>query len=274
MGNIDFINLINHLDLKLYYNGTEKCAPNHHWGPAVKDHYKIHYIHQGKGIFKVGAKNYELSAGQGFVIYPNIISYYEADKKEPWEYSWCAFDGINAEEYLRRANLSVENPIFNYDKDDKVSNCFYNMAQALKLEKSKDLRLQSLLYEFLYLIIENTDLNYSYHTTKTNKDIYVNQAIEYMQINYSHNIKVAEVAKYVGLDRKYISTVFKNIMGVTLQQYLINYRLNKAKDMMKESTLSIGSIARSVGYGDPLTFSRMFKKLSGESPSDYRRRKE
>ena len=274
MANKDFTNLINHLDLKLYYNGTQNCVPNHCWGPAIKEHYKVHYIHKGKGIFKTGDKTYELEKGQGFLICPNIISYYKADEEDPWEYSWCAFDGVNAETYLRRANLTGENPIFSYDKDVKVSSCFYEMAEALKCEKSKDLKLQSLLYEFLSIIIETSDSSASQETTNSNKNTYINMAIEFVQINYSRNIKVAEIAKYLNLDRKYISLLFKNTVGVTLQQYLIAYRINKAKVMMTDSNLSIGDIARSVGYEDPLVFSKSFKKINGKSPSEFRSKKE
>ena len=81
------------------------------------------------------------------------------------------------------------------------------------------------------------------------------------------------MAHYIGLDRKYISKLFKDSVGVTIQDYLVNYRMNKAKEMMKERTLSIGDISRSVGYDNPLIFSKMFKKTNGVSPSDYRRSK-
>ena len=148
MNSFNTSNLINHLDLKLYYCGTQKCNPNHSWGPAIKEHFKIHYVHKGKGVFKVGNKTYHLKEGQGFLICPNIISYYKADEMEPWEYSWCAFDGLNAEAYLNMANLNLENPIFQYREDNKLSVCLKEMIQAINMEKSKDLRLQSLLYLF------------------------------------------------------------------------------------------------------------------------------
>ena len=153
------LNLINNLDLKLYYYGTQECSPNHSWGPAIKEHFKIHYIHKGKGIFRLGNETYHLEEGQGFLICPNVIAYYKADDKEPWSYSWCAFDGINAEAYLKRANLTNSNPIFEYNKDDKVHKCFEEMIQSTNSEKSSDLRLQSLLYLFLATIIDEAALD-------------------------------------------------------------------------------------------------------------------
>lgn len=271
MDTIKFVNLINQIDLKLYYTGTEKCKENHSWGPAIKQHFKVHYIHKGKGVFSLNNTSYELSSGQGFLICPNTISYYKADSVEPWEYSWCAFDGINAEAYLKRANLSLNNPVFIYEKDDKLENCLYDMSSALNLEKSKDLKLQSLLYEFLSIIIEAADFDAENHLDKTNKTVYINKTIEFIQINYSRGINVSEIAKFVGLDRKYISKLIKNSLGVTLQQYLMGYRINKANEFMKDKTLSIGDIARSVGYENQLVFSSMYKNTTGVSPSEYRR---
>lgn len=270
MMDINKLNLVNNLDLKLYYCGTEKCSPNHYWGPAIKEHFKIHYIHKGKGIFRLGNETHHLKEGQGFLICPNVIAYYKADSKEPWEYSWCAFDGINAEAYLKRANLTIKNPILEYNKDDKVSICFKKMVQAKDAEKSSDLRLQSLLYFFLATIIDEAVLDPSYKDSKTNKNMYINKAIDFIQVNYSRKMSVAELAKSIGLDRKYISKLFKDVVGVTIQDYLISFRINKAKEMMKDRQLSIGDISRSVGYDNPLIFSKTFRKINGLSPSKYR----
>jgi AraC-like DNA-binding protein len=267
---INKLNLINNLDLKLYYCGTQNCSPDHSWGPAIKEHFKIHYIHKGKGIFRLGNKTYHLEKGQGFLICPNVISYYKADDREPWSYSWCAFDGINAEAYLKRANLTNLNPIFEYNKDDMLNKCLEEMIQATNWEKSSDLRLQSLLYLFLATIIDEAALDSNFQETKTSKNIYINKAIDFININYSRKIRVTEVAKFIGLDRKYISKLFKDKVGVTIQDYLISFRINKAKEMMKDKQLSIGDISRSVGYDNPLIFSKIFKKVNGISPSKYR----
>lgn len=263
-------NLGNILDMKLYYCGTEDCVPNHSWGPAIKEHYKIHYIHKGRGIFKIGDNTYSLKEGQGFLLSPNIVSYYKADEKEPWSYSWVAFNGLNAEAYLRRANLTSDNPIFQYDKDDKVSSCFEGMLKAIRIEKSNDLRLQSLLYLFFAIIIDEAVLSPSHDEFAVNKNMYINKAIDFIQINYSQKLKISEIAEYINLDRKYFSTLFKSIVGVTLQDYLIHFRINKAKQLMNDSDLSIGDISRSVGYDNPLIFSKIFKKISGVSPSQFR----
>ena len=147
---------------------------------------------------------------------------------------------------------------------------FEKMIQATNMEKSSDLRLQSLLYLFLATIIDEAVLDPYHKESKTNKNVYVNKAIDFIQINYSRKIRISELAKFIGLDRKYISKLFKDIVGVTTQDYLISFRINKAKEMMKDRQLSIGDISRSVGYDNPLIFSKTFKKINGLPPSKYR----
>ena len=71
--------------------GFEACEPGHFYGPAVRTYYLIHYVHKGQGIFVREGKTYPVSAGQMFIIRPLEETYYEADKDDPWEYTWIGF---------------------------------------------------------------------------------------------------------------------------------------------------------------------------------------
>ena len=99
------------LDAIIYTCGYEKCSPAHSYGPAVRSGYLIHYILGGKGIYKTEGHLYHLSEGDAFLIRPNTLIYYEADKYHPWTYTWIGFQGIKIEEYLKRTSL-LETPYF------------------------------------------------------------------------------------------------------------------------------------------------------------------
>ena len=60
----------------------EKCKPSYSYGPAVRDHYLIHFIIKGSGIFYVNGKSYEIKANQGFLICPDVVTYYKADNQD------------------------------------------------------------------------------------------------------------------------------------------------------------------------------------------------
>ena len=79
--------------------GSEKCAPSHSYGPAVRNYCLIHYIRRGCGMFSSRGKSHRLSAGDAFVINKGEITFYQADKDDPWEYVWVAFDGELSERF-------------------------------------------------------------------------------------------------------------------------------------------------------------------------------
>jgi len=257
-------------ELDIYYYGSQICNEGHYWGPAIKEHYKIHYILSGKGVFSTGDNTYYLKEGQGFLICPNEVSYYKADEVEPWTYSWIAFDGLNAGEYLNRANLSKDQPVFLYIKDNKMSQCFEEMLMIGDTDKSKDLKLKSLLYHFLALLTDVTVDKQLHVKPLITHDFYTQKVIEIINVNFSRKISIYEIACSICLDRKYLSAIFKTSLGITLQDYLIKFRMDKACKLMQNDLLSIGDISRSVGYEDPLAFSRMFKRIKGISPRQFR----
>lgn len=265
-------NTISNMDLNLFYCGEQDCSPNHFWGPSVRDHFLIHYVVSGKGIFEYQGKKYTLGKGQGFLISPYKLSFYQADSKDPWTYKWIGFNGINAQVYLERANLNVEQPIFTYDRDEQLENCITGMIDAQKFPKSRDLVYKSLLYSFLACLIESSPEDKIAAKNHNISDLYVKKAVEFINMNYSRKMSVEEMTKFLGLSRKYFSKIFKGITNTTPKEYLMNYRVNKACELMSEHSLSISNIARSVGYDDPLLFSKIFKKIKGLSPREYEKK--
>ncbi|TBL80440.1 AraC family transcriptional regulator [Paenibacillus thalictri] len=259
------------IELKLFYCGSEQCAPGHSWGPALKDHYKFLYIHSGRGIYRVGERTYELGPGGAFLLSPDVVAYYRADEQDPWTYSWVAFDGINAGTYLRLARLSPFEPVVQCRQPEAFELIFRHIYEACQLKVSSGTRLLSHLYALLSLLIEQAEAGHAPAKMDNPQETYVKKAIEFVHINYSQTVTIAEMADWIGLERKYLSKLFKQATGLSPQDYLIQFRMNKACELMGNPSLSIGEIAGSVGYKDPLLFSKMFKKLNGVSPTEYRK---
>jgi len=255
-------------DLVVYQCGMEKCKSSHSYGPAIRDHFLIHFVHKGSGIFNVNGKVYEIKPNQGFLISPDVVTYYKADDKDPWIYSWVGFKGIKAESYLKLSNLSQEKPIFKCKEGKFVKKCFDDMIKATELKYGREFRLQGLLGVFLSELIEEAGkhvvINGDY------KELYIKKSLQFVETNYSRKLNIPEIAKNVGLNKNYFSTFFKEKMGVTPQQYIIKFRINKACELMSNDALTISDISRSVGYDDTLGFSKIFKKEKGISPKNYR----
>ena len=197
-----------------------------------------------------------------------LVTYYKADNEDPWIYTWVGFKGIKAENYLKLANLNQENPMFECTEGDFVKKCFEDMRKATELKYGRELRLQGLLGIFLSELIEEAGKHVV--ISSNYKEVYIKKSLQFVETNYSRKLSISEMAKSVGLNKNYFSAFFKENMGVTPQQYIIKFRINKACELMSNRGLTISDISRSVGYDDTLGFSKIFKKEKGISPKNYR----
>jgi len=255
-------------DSIVYQCGMEKCKPSYSYGPAVRDHYLIHFILEGRGKFYVNGKSYLIEKNQGFLICPNIITYYEADYDNPWVYTWVGFNGIKAEEYLKLANLSFDNPVFHVKETEFIKQCLYNMRQAINLKFGRELRMQGLLLLFLSQLIEESDKEVV--VKEDFKKVYIKKTLQFIEMNYNRKITIEEMADNIGINKNYFSNLFKEFTKMTPQQCLIRFRINKACELLENESLTISDVSRSVGYNDPLGFSKIFKKEKNISPKKYR----
>lgn len=257
------------VDLFLCYCGIENCTPGYSYGPAIRPQYLIHYIIDGEGSYTVNNKTYKLKKNQGFLIWPGVLTYYEADKNNPWTYMWVGFNGVKAQTYLSYANLTEENLIFEYSKDDSLRNHISEMLKLKGRDHSNELKLEGLLYFFMSALAEiQKDIANpkSYKST----ELYLEKSIEFIENNYSNNVKVNDIASYIGINRSYLTNIFKKNINMSPQEFLVNYKIDKACEFLNNPDLSIKVIAASVGYTDPLTFSKIFKKVTGVNPKGYR----
>lgn len=256
------------VDLNMYQCGIEQCHSGHDVGPSLRDHYLIHYVLEGSGVFYIDGIKYTLTKGQGFLIPPNVITYYQADENTPWTYVWVGFHGLKAKTYLHRANMTRKNPTFNY-QGDTLENYIFQMMDVDTFSPYRDLQLQGYLFLFISELVKNSPSDsFSKHSTT---DIYIKEAMTFIENNYSRPIKISDIARNLSIDRSYFSNVFKKALQKTPQEFLLEYRMDKACELMRNPNLSISNIAFSVGYTDAFNFSKMFKKIKGASPSEYRK---
>ena len=257
------------VDLFLCFCGMENCTPGYSYGPAVRPQYVIHYIIDGEGSYTVNNKTYKLKKNQGFLICPGTVTYYEADKNNPWSYMWIGFNGVKAETYLNYANLNEENLIFEYSKDSTLKDYISEMLKLNEMDYSNELKLEGLLYFFMSKLVETRKDVFNQKAYKS-AELYLEKSIEFIENNYSNNIKINDIANYIGINRSYLTHIFKKNIDTSPQEFLVTYKIDKACTLLQNTDLSIKVVAKSIGYSDPLTFSKIFKKVKGESPKNYK----
>ena len=96
------------------------------------------------------------------------------------------------------------------------------------------------------------------------------EAINYIEQNFQNNITIEDIASVCGINRSYFGKIFLKSVGKSPQEFLINYRMVKAAELLKLTSLSIADISSAVGYENQLHFSRAFKTIYGVSPRNWR----
>lgn len=276
MGNV-FFNIFpneNFIDLGMFKCGREACTPCHSFGPVTRNHYLFHYVLSGTGTLMADdakgiTQTYSVRSGQGFLIFPEQITTYYADQHSPWEYSWIEFDGLRVKEALSLTDFSLNHPIYHPHSKDLQEQMVKEMNYIISHPKESSFHLLGHLYLFFDYFIQSAK---STRLTQSSKmsDYYIQEAIHYMEQNFQNDISIEEIAAVCGINRSYLGKIFRNSIGRSPQEFLMNYRMVKAAELLKLTTLSIADIGTAVGYGNPLHFSRAFKNIYGVSPREWR----
>lgn len=262
----DFLNYDNMQDLHLYEIGTYKCPPSYSYGPVIRTKSIIHYVYSGEGRLILENQEYKIKGKQGFLIPAGKLAFYEADKKNPWSYCWLHVGGYQLDSILQQIGLSLSSPIY-IPKEDNTS--FESAFQNLMDARKRELSCIGKLYD-LFDVMCTTSQNRFLPESDLQLE-YVRRIINFIQLKYSEPLHVTEIAIMCGLDRSYMTRLFKEATGSTIQDYIIQYRIKKAKKLLENTNSSIQHISLSVGYSDIFIFSKAFKKITGFSPSQWRK---
>lgn len=260
------------LESNILFWGQENCAPNYTFkGNNVRDNYVIHYIQRGKGTFaSANHSMVTLQAGDVFILPKGVPCFYQADSKEPWSYFWLGLSGIKIRAMLSGSILSTQNYLRQV-QGGKFCQSLHNLFDAAHSPSSltNDILIEALLYYTFY------NLNIEYPTKRrknsATKDEQLRAAITYLRQNFEDSsLSIIDLCNKMDLSRSYLYTLFKNNLGLSPQQFLINLRMEQAKEYLANTDNTIQEISRIIGYNDEFTFSKAFKKYSGFSPKIYR----
>lgn len=179
-----------------------------------------------------------------------------------------AIDSITPPEYVKQLFLYIEKISIGVLRESlpREQYCAARSELEQRLNSSATLREISLALEEWM----NDKIRLCSQSKKQTGSRTLRLAKKYIEEHYHENISLNTVADYVHLNASYFSVVFKKEAGCTFSEYLTDYRIEKAKSLLKNSNDSISAICVRVGYADVKYFSRIFEKKVGVKPSAYR----
>lgn len=216
--------------------------------------------------------------GIGYELTPNSVVAFDCDKTHfyhtqsdaPWEFLYCHYSGTAADLYgglLNDNNLSVIVPC----EHTTITEDFNSLLHLVQTQDpQKDLKIcQTLLTLYTQLILSKKASSSARKHRQYTEEI--NQVIKFIQENYKQKLSTDDLASIAVLSKYHFIRIFKSQTGLSPYEFLINFRINQSKYLLRETTDSVSVISESVGFGDINNYIRYFKKLVGSTPGSYRR---
>lgn len=251
--------------------GSLEAAKPHRSMRVDLESYLFFCVRSGAGQLTYCGKTYELHAGDMIFIDCRLPYSHETDPKELWELSWIHFNGGALpsiyEKYVSRGGRPVFHPA-----DEKKYQSLHDelFAIAASDDYIRDMKLNAGLSQLLVYIMEeswNPD-----ETVGEQKKHNLLPIKEYLDEHYAQKISLDELAERFGISKFYLTRVFKEQYGVSVNNYLLQTRITKAKNMLRFTDEKIETIGHACGLGEANYFSRMFRQAEGISPSEYRQK--
>lgn len=243
----------------------ERVSLFSHW----HEHIELLLFLKGRCKFICNGKTFEVGAGDLIVVNSTEIHSYVASEKVdllciliyPEFFSDINYPAVQLKNYIR--------------DDEYIKNCFTQMNEEYREHKEgADMMLKSHAYRLMAYLLRNytesrlSQKELAMHNVKLAR---LNSVLEYISSRYQEKISTKQLADMTFLNENHFCRFFKKAVGKTVTEYLSEYRVEKASVLLSATDKSISDIANAVGFDDINYFSRMFKKIKGISPSEYRK---
>ena len=205
--------------------GYHETLHGHYSAQKVVDHFVLHIIVSGKGTYQLREQTYHLQKNDCFVLFPHVPICYQSDSQDPWVYYWVGFDGRDALEIMQLCNITYQIPILHYESTIELANI---LKPLIDLNTASISDSYFALGQFYSLCSRLMQYNQNIKPL-TRKEYYVSQAVSLIENSYFKNISVQNISDAVGLERTYLYRIFKEITGVTIQEYLTDLKLKRAR---------------------------------------------
>lgn len=243
--------------------------------PKAKEHYReredgadqyiLIYCTEGKGIIEVEDQIYRLEKSDAFCIPRNVRHKYYADEKEPWSILWVHFKGDNTNYFPLEERKIVH--INSRHSDNRMMVLFNLLFRVLE----RNYTIGNFIYISQVLSLILSEIYFREKVDESSvQDRHVTMVIRYMCQHLRENLTLEEISEEVQLSKSYLNAVFKAQTGKSPVEFFIHLKMQEACKLLKSTDYYIYEVSSELGYTDQYYFSRIFKKVVGVSPKDYK----
>lgn len=240
-------------------------------GRRVLNEYQIYYITHGSGYFEsASCSRTRIEPGMMFMLFPGEWHSFAPDPETGWNDHWVGFNGSFMDDKIKAGFFTFKNCVFKVGVDEKITNTYLEILDILSEEKKAFQQIAASLVISLIGRIHYKDLNHNNGETYITRII--NQSKAIMKEDFASNTPLDQIAQSLGISYSLFRREFKNRCGISPGQYRLELRLVKAKEMLHTTNMSIADISSRLHFECIGQFSTFFKKKTGLSPLEYRKR--
>ncbi len=251
-------------DIEVRYQSFND-GTNLHW----HDFYEMEIITEGSGSYYVNGVKYPLKRGSAYLVTPVDFHLIKGEFKL---YNISFNDRVASPEIMNR--IAAVSAAVAVDFDDAVFSFIEKVLETLDTEcrETLSLRTESLKSLMDSLLIRYLRMIHSSEQNQSRSDAAVLRVVSFIKFNFKKKLTLADAADAVGLTPNYLGEIFSKKMGVSFNIFLMQTRLNYAKNLLLRGDCTIEEVARESGFGSQTYFSDCFKKQFGYTPSSLKSR--
>ncbi|MCK8487236.1 AraC family transcriptional regulator [Paenibacillus sp. MBLB2552] len=215
-------------------------------------------------------RSYPLTERQLAVVPAGTPHRYGASADKPWSIYWFHLQGEDTAELIRTYGLDQGGPVrlplsVHAQLLEQFEQCY-----RLLYDKHYSLPAQIHVAQTMRHLLSSIGLSAERSAQARKRERYFDEAVRYMTERLTESVSLPELAKQVGVSKQHLVYLFNREAGLPPIEYFLRLKMQRAGQLLDLTGLSVKEIAGAVGLSDPYYFSRLFKKIMGYSPTEYR----
>ena len=236
----------------------------------VLNEYQLLYITEGEGVFNSAhAKDIPLKAGDLFLLFPGEWHTYYPTGKHGWKSYWIGFKGKNVDDRVKAGFLSVDKPIYHVGFSADIIRLYEEAYKRAQEEAPYSQQILAGIVNHLVGLMYALERSMELSKDHTRVDM-INLARLRIRESLEADLTIQQIAEDLGVSYSNFRKLFKEFTGISPALYQQDLRLQRAKELLATTTLSIKEIAYRLRFESPDYFSSKFKIKTGKKPSEFR----
>lgn len=249
--------------------GTLQATSRHASRRENLESYLFFLVQSGSGLLFYDGEEYPLKAGD-CVFIDCKKPYYHMTSEDLWKLTWVHFNGPTLPEIYNKYIERGGNPSFHPDNLLSYLEICANLQEtATKDSYVRDMEINGDLSKLLILLMADAWNPEEVRTSYKKYDL--NAIRKYLDDNHQKKISLDELSEKFFINKYYLTRIFKEQFGMSINDYLLSVRITQAKSLLRFSDKTAEEIGLETGIGPGYYFSRVFRSVEGVGPSEYRR---